>query len=98
MLSAYAYRNQTYWDVYLPVIVHAYNTTVNAVTGYSPFFIVQGREARRPTDQWMEDFVDQLHDRPLVEYILDLQQVMLEAWEVAADKKVRAQENIQRRQ
>jgi hypothetical protein len=36
-----------YWDIYLPVIVHAYNTTV---TGYSPFFI-HGREARRPKDQ-----------------------------------------------
>jgi hypothetical protein len=46
----------------------------------------------------MEDFVGQLHDRLLLEYILDLQQVMLEAWEVAVDKKFRAQENIQRRQ
>jgi hypothetical protein len=61
-------------------------------------YIVHGREARRPTDQWMEDFVDQLHNMPVVEYILELQQVMLEAWKVAADKKFQAQENIQRRQ
>jgi hypothetical protein len=95
MLSAYAYRNQTNWDVYLPVIVHAYNTTINAVTGYSPFFIVHGREARRPTDQWMEDYVDQLHDQTLAEYILELQQVMLDAWETAADRKTHAQGHIQ---
>jgi hypothetical protein len=33
----------------------------------------------------MEDFVDQLHDKPLVEYILEMQQIILEAWEIAAD-------------
>jgi hypothetical protein len=67
-----------YWDIYLPVIVNAYNTTV---TGYSPFFIVHEREARRPTEKWMEDYVDQLHDRTLAES----QQVMLET---AADRKM----------
>jgi hypothetical protein len=78
----------------LPVIIHAYNTTINAVTGYSPFFIVHRRVARRPTDNWMEYYVDQLHDRPLVEYSLELQQIILEAWETAADRKTHAQVHI----
>jgi hypothetical protein len=80
----------------LTVIVHAYNTTIDAITAYSPpFFIVHGREVRRPTDQWMEDYVDQLHDRTLAEYIYELQQVMLDAWETAADRKTHAQGHFQ---
>jgi hypothetical protein len=69
--------------------------TINAVAGYSHVFIVHGREARRPTDQWMKDYLDQLHDRTLAEYILELQQVILDAWEIAADRKMHAQGHIQ---
>jgi hypothetical protein len=79
----------------LPVIVHTYNTTINAVTGYSPFFIVHGRKARRPTDQWMEDYVDQLYNRTLAEYILELKQIMLKSWKTAADRKTHDQGHIQ---
>jgi hypothetical protein len=63
MLSAYTYRNQTYWDIDLPVIVHTYNIAINAITGYSPFFAVHRREARRPTDQWMEDYLQRIERR-----------------------------------
>jgi hypothetical protein len=39
--------------------------------------------------------VDQLHDRTLAEYILELQQVMVDAWENAANRKMPAQGHIQ---
>jgi hypothetical protein len=76
-------------------MLSAYNTIINAITGYSPFFIVHGREARSPTDQWMKDYVDQLHNHTLAEYILELQQVLLDAWEIEVDRKTHAQGHIQ---
>ena len=56
MLTSYCADNHTIWDRFLPIIVHAYRTTVNTATGFSPFRAVFGREARQPAEHWIEDF------------------------------------------
>lgn len=38
------------WDDYLKSVGFAYNTSVHASTGYTPFYLVHGREARVPVD------------------------------------------------
>jgi DNA (cytosine-5)-methyltransferase 1 len=38
------------WTDYLPIIQLAFNATVNATTGFSPFFVVHGRHCRLPFD------------------------------------------------
>uniref|UniRef100_A0A3B3RUB2 Gypsy retrotransposon integrase-like protein 1 n=1 Tax=Paramormyrops kingsleyae TaxID=1676925 RepID=A0A3B3RUB2_9TELE len=38
------------WDVHLPLVALAYNTTVHTSTGFTPFFLAHGREARMPLD------------------------------------------------
>ena len=53
MLCAYVNANQNNWPRYLPMIAHAYRTTVNSATGYSPFRAVYGREANTPSDSWI---------------------------------------------
>jgi transposase InsO family protein len=45
-LTQFASANQDDWDVYLPIAVWSYNTTINHATGYTPFRAVFGREAR----------------------------------------------------
>lgn len=50
MVSHYVSADQTDWDRYLSLIQFAYNTTKNTSTGYTPFFLVHGREARLPAD------------------------------------------------
>lgn len=38
------------WSQHISQLVHAYNCTKNDATGYSPYFIMFGREARLPVD------------------------------------------------
>lgn len=44
MLSMYIRPDHTNWDTILPFVTFAYNTAVQRTTGYSPYFLVYGRD------------------------------------------------------
>ena len=50
MLKAYVYDDQRKWTEYLPYVCFAYNTSVHPATGYTPFFLTHGREAKIGSD------------------------------------------------
>ncbi|UYV70710.1 hypothetical protein LAZ67_8000342, partial [Cordylochernes scorpioides] len=50
MLSMYVDVNQKDWDRNLPFVTFAYNTAKQESTGFTPFFLVHGREAETPLD------------------------------------------------
>jgi len=89
MLAAFVNNHQNDWDKYLQVVAHSYRTTVNTATGFTPFRLIYGREARLPSSEWIEDFSD-LHHVDINGYAADIAEVMQEVWHTAA-------ETIQRR-
>ena len=49
-------HDHSHWPKYVDATVFALNTSVNATTGFTPFFLVHGREARRIIDRQLPDW------------------------------------------
>ena len=90
MLSSYVNEQQTNWAKFLPIMAHAYRTTVNSVTGFTPFFANHGREARQPSDQWMDEFVklNFTNGTTLDDYVHRLQKAMVNCWDAASQRRI----------
>jgi len=50
LLAKWVANNQRDWDVKLPAVAFAYRTSVQQTTGFTPFSLMFGREARIPAD------------------------------------------------
>lgn len=76
MLSAYVNDFQDDWDNYLDMIAFLYNTTVSDASGYSPFYLMYGREAKVPY------IPDQLPppERTITEYLRGLTAALRYTW------------------
>ena len=49
-LSCYTEQSPSLWHRHLDGVLFAYRTSVHAATGYSPYYLTYGREARTPLD------------------------------------------------
>jgi len=95
MLSNYVNTLHTDWDVFLPYVTFAYNTTKQASANYSPFFLLYGREARLPIDVTLQT------GRPTYfydsdEYAMQLREMLSRAYQTAGTNIQRAQDKQKR--
>ena len=50
MLATTSHKHPLDWEEHIRKVCMAYNTSVQATTGYSPFYLMFGRKARLPVD------------------------------------------------
>lgn len=81
VLTAYTSEHQRDWDCWLPQTQLAYNTSEHSSTGYTPYFLLFGREARLPLDVLVASPHDQPVPQSLPEYVVDLRSRQTEAFE-----------------
>ena len=53
MLMKFIDSNQQDWDLFIQMLVFAYNTTPHASTGVSPFYLLYGRHPHTPIDRML---------------------------------------------
>ena len=79
MLATCAQQHPTSWELHLQKVCFAYNSSEHPSTGYSPFFLMFGREARLPAElMFGPSPTDKL---PPHQYAKDLQSLLCSAYE-----------------
>ncbi|KAI8487219.1 hypothetical protein Bbelb_350170 [Branchiostoma belcheri] len=63
--------HQRGWDTHLPGVQFAYNTSKHATTGFSPFFLLHGREARHRSNKisQQKELTHQLREEQLIDIL-----------------------------
>jgi hypothetical protein len=84
-LSMYCQETQDDWDMHLRGVTMAYNTTVNSQTGFTPYYMMFGREAILPMEAWMKDY--QTLNTSILSYVQGLAKSLSTVWEIATTKK-----------
>ena len=62
MLSSIPEKEKKRWRNHLPKLCFAYNSTVHKATGYTPFYLLFGRESRLRVDGAFPSFEDQVEN------------------------------------
>jgi transposase InsO family protein len=84
LLSTLPPESKRRWPRLLPEIVHAYNCTPHATTGYAPYYLFFGREPTLPVDVVFGDSTDQ--DPQQEEWITEHHNRLRSAFQLASDR------------
>jgi hypothetical protein len=87
-LASWTNKFQTDWDVHLQKAAHAYRTTINEATGFTPFYLMHGRECNGPTQEHLHDMNPNNSGEDLEDYAEELRFVLSAAWEIGASRVV----------
>jgi transposase InsO family protein len=86
-LSIYCEKNPTDWTYYLIACMFAYNTSLHTLTGFSPFFLMFGREPRLPMDVLMSNNTELSIDQHT--YQLESTTMLKEAYQIVRENILR---------
>ena len=89
MLRQYVATDQKDWDQYLYLIMFAYRTSSHSSTGFTPFQLVYGREAKLPTHLLTADIGPTDHDGK-TGYVESLRKKLRKIYDAASDANRRA--------
>ena len=95
MLKSLSPAEKRDWKSVLPKLSFAYNSTQHASTGFTPFFMMFGRESRLPIDELFEEVQveseGKLKCKTHQQFVDEWRQSMQEAFRLAKEKSEKAQ-------
>ncbi|XP_057187744.1 retrovirus-related Pol polyprotein from transposon 412 [Triplophysa rosa] len=83
MLGTLDAKRKKRWSQHIGHLVHAYNCTTNEATGFSPHYLMFGREARLPVDLCFGTASDGSHPESHLKYVADMRKELQAAYELA---------------
>ncbi|XP_075035502.1 uncharacterized protein LOC142097511 [Mixophyes fleayi] len=83
MMGTLDTKKKAHWSRHISHLVHAYNCTKNESTGYSPYLLMFGREARLPIDICFGMDTADPQEKPHLKYVEQLKQELMEAYRLA---------------
>lgn len=90
MLGTLNAHQKSRWSQHIAQLVHSYNSTQNDATGYTPYFLMFGREPKLPVDVCLGVRSDE--DSPISygKYVERMRQQLKDAYELATAESARA--------
>lgn len=83
MLGTLEPKEKRNWSKHIAHLVHAYNCTPNEATGFSPYYLMFGREARMPVDLCFGTSSDNTCKETYLKYVADMRRDLKAAYELA---------------
>lgn len=88
MLGTLAAEEKRDWKSHIPTMTHAYNATVHESTGFSPFYLMFGRQPRLAIDAFLGIRTDAVTGRSRKDYAQKLESRLKLAYRRANDEAV----------
>ena len=95
-LAKYISHQGGEWDTHINQVQLAYNTSIHATTGLTPYYVMHGREARTPANITCPT-PPPSSGNTLLEYTTNLSERLRKAWEFT-NQKTRRQQQQQKQQ
>lgn len=83
MLGTLDSKGKSKWSHHIGHLVHSYNCTKNEATGFSPYYLMFGREARMPVDVCFGVSSDGTSHKNYLKYVSDMRRDLRAAYDLA---------------